>query len=408
MDTNNIPLLPTLLYDVTTTKKQVYGLGNIFNAVPKLTPKTAGGLIDIVNNFKWKNSGNAAEVPRIFARELELQYGMWTQNFAKALTLVENIFTGSQIDAYLQLYASQPTGFNYSFPWLLKDGENIRSISNSWDKVEGLPGLLKKVSEKATTGSILGAGAAAGFGSMSPGIGFEEINEFKQTEKQEITISFPLYNTTTIIDAFNNYAFVSMFTFQNLKTRTSFMTFIPPKLYTLDSKNLGGLYWPLAYVSNFKIDSIGTTRDISSYMEITNGNNILVPEAYKVTITFKELVSQSSNIFAGTMGGQKVVISGMNDMNKITNQFQQQVANPVATAGQYTKNTLNTGITYIKDNVEFANKTPTGSTPVDYSKQSPILNEPTFQQGKIAPNTGGVVIQNPFNPSKTFSIPPPA
>ena len=101
-----------------------------------------------------------------------------------------------------------------------------------------------------------------------------------------------------------------MFTFQNLKNRTSFVTYIPPKIYSLDGLAFGGIYWPAAYVSNLDIESIGTTRYLydSGYNSQTGGKGLLVPEAYKISITFKQLVADSSNIFSGTMGGTKVQV----------------------------------------------------------------------------------------------------
>ena len=100
------------------------------------------------------------------------------------------------------------------------------------------------------------------------------------------------------------------------------MTYIPPKIYTVDTYSLGGVYMAAAYVSNFKIDSIGTTRKIKEF-SFFGSNEVLMPEAYKVTITFRDLVSQSSNIFAGTMGGSKVEVSNIPDLSKRAMEFVQ-------------------------------------------------------------------------------------
>jgi len=287
------------------------GMG--FKAKPyaKLVPNGGNSKIDVINQLHWKNSGSADEVPYINAVEKELQYGMWAQNISRIFTFGENLINGEAQDPYQQLYAAKPTGFNYSFPWLVKNGDNIRSINNSWGEISsGIPQLLSKLGGKGNKLTDVLGGLAGGIvGAVSPGVGFEKIQEYKDTNQQEITVEFPLYNTASIQNAFDNYAFVSLFSFQNLKTRTSFMTFIPPKIYSLDSGNYGGVYWPLAYVSNFKIDSIGTTRNLSEFSQYTGGVNLLIPEAYRVSITFKELLPQSSNIFAGTMGGYKVNVS---------------------------------------------------------------------------------------------------
>jgi len=106
-------------------------------------------------------------------------------------------------------------------------------------------------------------------------------------------------------------------------------TFIPPKLYTLESNALGGIYWPVAHISDLKIDSIGTTRNISDF----SSQAILIPEAYKVTIVFKELLPQSSNIFDGSIGGRKIEVTG--NFQDVLKPTQQAVINdnPLATGG---------------------------------------------------------------------------
>ena len=101
-----------------------------------------------------------------------------------------------------------------------------------------------------------------------------------------------------------------MITFQNLKTRTSFLTYVPPCLYTIKTDGcVGGFNWPVAIVSNLEIESIGTTRVINEFVEA----NVLIPEAYKVSITFRQLLPTSSNIFLGSMGGETVDVIGTGD-----------------------------------------------------------------------------------------------
>lgn len=318
MTSTNVQYLikSTRFYDVDSVTGADLTIGGMgFRAKPyaRLKPRGGNVNVDVINQLHWKNSGSVDEVPYINAVEKELQYGMWAQNISRIFTFGENLINGEEQDPYQQLYAAKPTGFNYAFPWLLKGGDQIRNVNNSWGEVSnGIPQLLSKLGGKGNKlTDVVGAIAGGTLGAIAPGVGFEKIQEYKDTAQQELTIEFPLYNTASIENAFDNYAFVSLFTFQNLKTRTSFITYIPPKIYSLDSGNSGGIYWPLAYVSNFKIDSIGTTRNLSEFSNYNGGDNpnILIPEAYRVSITFKELLPQSSNIFAATMGGQRVTVT---------------------------------------------------------------------------------------------------
>lgn len=327
---NNLNVKSTRFYDsesVAGADLTIGGMG--FKAKPYIKLR-AKGTVDVLNQLHWKNSGSTDEVPCIYAVEKELQYGMWAQNLSRIFTFGENLINGESQDPYQQLYAANPTGFNYAFPWLLKGGDQIRSVNNSWGEVSnGIPQLLSKLGGKGNKiADVMGSIAGGVVGAVSPGVGFEKIHEYKDTTQQELTIEFPLYNTASLQNAFDNYAFVSLFTFQNLKTRTSFMTYIPPKIYTLDSQNFGGIYWPLAYVSNLKIDSIGTTRNLSEFSKYNGGDtpNILIPEAYRVSITFRELITQTSNTFAGSIGGSKV---------SVTQDLQQSVFGAIRNATDY-------------------------------------------------------------------------
>ena len=116
-------------------------------------------------------------------------------------------------------------------------------------------------------------------------------------------IEFPLYNTMDIGDTIKNYEFISLFGMQNLKIRTSFLTYIPPKIYSVESTGRGGVYMPAAYVSSYDVRSIGATREIQ-----IGGNTHLIPEAYKVSITLTELIQESANIMQGSLGGSKTQV----------------------------------------------------------------------------------------------------
>jgi hypothetical protein len=305
-------ILPETIYYKKKEKKassNVPGLNALTSAQGtgyELIPNNSTNGIDIVNQHRWCNPGNnTSEVPHIDVTEYRLLYGAWAQNIAKVGGVLKSIWQDKAIDPFLVMYASETTNFRYSFPWLLKDGDNIRSVKNSWEKIPSIGDLF---GGESSVGAVVGAGIAGIAGLYSPGLGMEPTYQYDETARQDLTIKFPLYNTYSIEDTMKNYAFVSLFTFQNLKTRTSFATFLPPCIYSLNSNALGGINWPLAYVSDLTIDSIGTTRALQGL----NGtfSNLLVPEAYKVSITFKELIPQSSNSFGATMGGPKVVVTG--------------------------------------------------------------------------------------------------
>ena len=296
---------------------QVLGFTGFGSPYPKLRAK-GSGVVDVVNTMIWKNYGSTDEVPVVYITERELKYGTWTANLLQVLQQARNLANGQNVDSYLALYAAEKTGFSYNLPYLAGNDSNLRNISNTWNKANGLADLVKSYSGSSPNADIAGAAIGTVVGSITPGTGFEETYQFGNTSLQELTITFPLYNTVSQQAAFDHYSFVQLFTFQNLKIRTSFLTFIPPKIYTVDTYTNGGIYMAAAYVSNLKIDSIGTTRRMRDFSGFGSGE-ILIPEAYRVSITFTDLVSQSANIFAGTMGGNKIEVTNSIDLNAAAN-----------------------------------------------------------------------------------------
>jgi hypothetical protein len=319
---------------------KIFGFDNLAQPYSKLKPK-GSGVVDIVNTMHWKNIGSTDEVPSVWVTERELKYGMWTANLLQFLEQGSNFFSGlagdKTVDTYLQLYASEKTGFCYNFPFLIKNGDNVRNVSNEWSKASGIGDMLKGLAGSGTgtsgaVGNIIGAAAGFAVGAITPGFGFEETYQYANTNINELTVTFPLYNTLSLESAFDHYSFVQLFTFQNLKTRTSLMTYIPPKIYTVDTFSLGGVYMAAAYVSNFKADSIGTTRRMKDFKSFGSGE-ILLPEAYKITITFRDLISQSSNLFSGAIGGSKIEVAD-------ASRFAESAVNQAKRFGQETFNEI--------------------------------------------------------------------
>jgi hypothetical protein len=295
----------------TTEAKQVNIGGLTSSSYVVLRPKNgSSSVVDVYRSMAWSNLGKKDEVPQVFVTEKELQYGAWATQISNLIEQGANLYNNGRVDSFVQLYAAKNTGFYYNFPWLLKNGDNIRSIENSWNSIQGLGDFLSSSakSSDSTAGKIFGAAVGISTGLFTPGFGFEDTKQYESTSQQQLTITFPLYNTIDLELAFKHFSFVNLFTFQNLKTRTTLMSFIPPKIYEVDAYSVGGIYMAAAVVSNFKVDSIGTTRRMSEWTQF-GPREILIPEAYRVTITFTDLLSQSSNVFAGALGGNKIQVT---------------------------------------------------------------------------------------------------
>jgi hypothetical protein len=291
------------IVDRETIVSSIFG-DNVGKA-PQAKP-SGSGLIDIVNGFRWKNSGSTDEVPSLYLTEYELAFGSWAQNLARLLATGARAINDEKLDPYAILYYANTTGFTYNFPFLLGNGGKIRSISNQWNAYDGLTGMFPKNDNK-NKASGFGEFLGGIVGGITPGVGTEDVYRYGNTQNETITISFPLYNTVTTAEAYQNYRFVSLFSFQNVKTRTSFLTYVPPCIYTVSSYNCkGGIDWPVAIVENLTIDTIGTTRALNEF----GGGRILIPEAYKVNITLRQLIPTSANTLNATLGGKGVNVIG--------------------------------------------------------------------------------------------------
>jgi hypothetical protein len=293
------------LYKVVDRNIQIPFYGNLNTKVKQMVPN-GSGLIDVVNKFKWKNYGSADEVPSILLEEFELSYGTWVNNIARILQGISNLTSGNLTDPYLALYVVDPNQnrFRYNLPLLLGNGAKIRNVQHNWGPLQGGIDQMLDLGKENGILDTIGrfTGALAGALTPTTGKGYEDIYQYNNTNLESLTITFPLYNTGTTTEAYQNYSFCNLITFQNLKTRTSYLTFIPPKIYSVSTNALGGVYWPAAIVQNLSIESIGTTRALDEF----GGGRILIPEAYKVSITLQQLVPNSSNIFEGAIGGRKV------------------------------------------------------------------------------------------------------
>lgn len=123
---------------------------------------------------------------------------------------------------------------------------------------------------------------------------------------EEFSCTFVLYNTTKKDAWKKNYRFITMFILRNLPLRTTMYSIKPPLLYDVIVPGIKHL--PLCYVSKTQIDSLGHVRTMSAdnplqdIVSSTQNTKTLVPvpEAWKVQITFKNLIPNTMNLILNT------------------------------------------------------------------------------------------------------------
>lgn len=267
------------------------------SASPKLSE---GQTFDMWKDGDWKLTGSFSEVPYIRLKEHSLDFGRTTSNILNLIKTAGNIVGSVEkeepVDPYMVMYATTVTGFNYQLPYLKNNGTIRGAIRNNWSEDSGGSGAL--VNALSDFAKPLGD-------FISPGWGVEPVKKYDNTSPRTIEFSFPLYNTRSLEKANLHYEFITTFSLQNLKTRTSFLTFTPPKIYEVEMDADGGIAMPAAYAS-IDVHSIGTLRQIYDRGQSPR----LIPEAYKVIITLTELLPQSSNIMQGEIGGKRVKVNG--------------------------------------------------------------------------------------------------
>lgn len=288
---------------------------------PVATP--IDGLVDVYTNHHWGMGNTLDEVPNIILKEYKLEYGRWTSSIVRALQTVKSLINSTWQDPYKDMYLAEETGFVYNLPYMISHGENIRSSgSNEWQSSDGgVFQIFKSIApELYKFGNMIGSGMASGWGA-------EPLISYKQTSRRELKLKFSLYNTLDVESANDNFSFVTLFNFQNLKTRTSWTTYLPPKMYSVETAADGGIYMPLAYVKSYSVIGHGQLRNMNDFGSVTSagmggglldflgsfssGKNSgrLVPEEYIVEITLSEVLPESVNIMIGSLGKRKVTVT---------------------------------------------------------------------------------------------------
>lgn len=323
------------------------------DAQPLLKP--ANNVIDVVNNFSWYSGPKASPValdkqPCAFLIEREqrlsslisgaLYYlnaskkalkqagnvlngndtvqsllGTMTENpiFQKASDLIDK-FTSStgtgitesdsgllenhNLNSIQGIYLTEPTGFQYRLPMY----SISQSVGNSWgdrQKDSVLTGLIDGATEIVENFST-------GYLNISqPGVYIEKPKYFQTGQTGESqTITFPLINTIqrgTQNPIQQNYELLWLLTFQNKSYKTSFSRTPPPKLYTISVP--GQFSMPYAYISNMRVEFLGTVRRSTvsvpslnkSGKVVTTDIKVPVPDAYNVSLTFESLIGDYGN-----------------------------------------------------------------------------------------------------------------
>lgn len=306
------------------------GGGGTTGAIGKaISPDIEGyTYVNVSSHFAWTLNKERQEVPRIILREtMQDQSALWNraQVFfyqVKDVLDIVNPFE-DHMATYKELYKTEDTGFYYDLPNITES--YLDTGSNKFDKDQNMmEDMLKQAGGKGGSDSKIG-GFFGGLGktlqggkilsdmagtvraAFGGGKGYyTEQPKFYQHGQnvRQYKVSFPLYNTGEWDDLVRNFQLVFMLVYQNLPNRQSRQLILPPAIYEVTVPGVS--YSPYSYMSSVNIDFMGSRRemnvpipfgDISSTTQV----NVVVPEAYQVTLNISDLVGHTKNFMFENM-----------------------------------------------------------------------------------------------------------
>lgn len=319
--------------------KQAATPNSKWQGAPKLVPKSGTtAIVNIHDNYAWTASPKEAraDIPQIIFEELALDLSSlvtsalyklrgsiqnvqsFSSNAADVLSTIgltdkqsvadisklNNTATSDALNPYAGMYAATPTGWTYIAPYLQEPNQ---SVSNNWgsDSNGGNNSMNNMVGD-ALKGAVKTAASIVDSTNLlnitAPGSYAETPKFYNPSDTGSYTVQFPLINTLKPDDVVNNWELCYLLTYQNLPNRRSINLLDPPVLYRITIP--GMRQSPVAYISNLSIKHVGNIRNIDIY-----GSGLIkpIPEAYMVTIEFKDLLMNSRNLYKYALDDQKVV-----------------------------------------------------------------------------------------------------
>lgn len=276
-----------------------------------LKPAKAGGLINVVKDYRWQISENIdPETPYVQLTEYEMgeslikkvidQYTGANKDNGGGQGIIRETTGISENKGILDTYKNiidkrSPTNFNYIFPHVSKTAfelstawKDIGDVGEALKQIPGVGELLGKAVDTATTAVKLSK-------AFQPGVtvGVQDRPKIFETHSERsLRVSFILFNTISIMDYTKNSALAKLLMTQNLYNKKDYVTGVPPVFY--DVLVPGQYYSYASYVSDIRIENLGNVRIIDGQ---------IIPDAYQFDLTFTELLKPSKNQFEAIFNG---------------------------------------------------------------------------------------------------------
>jgi len=259
--------------------------------------------------------------------------------------LAEGFLSGenyqNQLAPYKGLYSTTDTGFVYKLPFVKTTGRISKQLGSDWNEdgegfgtlAKGLGGGLESFGSAGVPflGQVGNAlQFAADIGEMATnaqdslkyvfaGAHSEKAKTYNYRGGNNFDISFYLFNNVEWAETVKNWQFVYLIQYQNLPNRLNRLILTPPVIYEV---NVPGYFYSMyTSIRSIEVDYIGSNFLLNMPIEFLGEGNVgseeikkasngstpnstssrevkvLVPEAYKVNITFENLLPETQNLF---------------------------------------------------------------------------------------------------------------
>lgn len=270
------------------------------------------GKYNIVKDYDWTAIPRGADLrnkaPKVLIRSYKLKSNAIMNRLKNYLQVVT---ASSSKEFYQKMYGdATEQEDDFYFPYF---DDTLRSIGNEFSdtytgaggaiedifskqlatltdvvaqgtSVESRAAAKKQVAEgnygdavKSLVGGLGGGGAAGSY------IEKPKFYNYQSAEEGALTVSFKLANTINS-DFMKNYKLIRKLIEINKPKRNDAISLDPPRIYRV--KLYGYRYMPWAYVDNLSIKMEGAKRMI---------DDVIIPEAYDISISFKPLTIEVSN-----------------------------------------------------------------------------------------------------------------
>lgn len=211
------------------------------------------------------------------------------------------------LEPYKGLYSTTPTGFKYTLPYMV---DSYRQIANTFgeqsgggmvaDTVNAASSLIRNTLQDLSLDKI-----------RQPGIYIEKPKAFTFSGREKTyTVNFPLFNTKTRGEIIKNWEFLFLLMYQNTPNRITRDLVDPPCIY--EAKIPGVWYSKYSCIESMNVNFVGARREMalpikfiessgsgssgsSTWQQQSRYITTVIPDAYDVTITVKELFSETQN-----------------------------------------------------------------------------------------------------------------